>query len=84
MTLSTLLIQPINPYGIWFVRDLGSNAFYSILGLTGYLGVCLYSLVSHAMQPGARDKLNHMDALYGEPFLALVRKRAVEGSIFRA
>jgi len=27
-TLSRLLIQPINPYGIWLVRDLGSKAFY--------------------------------------------------------
>jgi ABC-2 type transport system permease protein len=41
-TLSTLLIQPINPYGIWFVRDLGSKAFYFLLGLTGYMVVFFF------------------------------------------
>jgi ABC-type uncharacterized transport system permease subunit len=41
-TLSTLLIQPINPYGIWFVRDLGSKAFYFLLWLTGYLVVFFF------------------------------------------
>lgn len=41
-TLSTLLIQPINPYGIWFVRDLGSKAFCFLLGLIGYMVVFLF------------------------------------------
>jgi len=41
-TLSTLLIQPINPYGIWFARDLGSKAFYFLLGLTGYMVVFFF------------------------------------------
>jgi ABC-2 type transport system permease protein len=36
-TLSTYLIQPINPYGIWFFRDLGSKTFFFVLGLLGYL-----------------------------------------------
>lgn len=34
--LSMLLIQPISPYEIWFFRDLGSKAFYFLLGLSGY------------------------------------------------
>jgi len=41
-TLSILLIQPINPYGIWFVRDLASKAFYFLLGLTGYMVVFFF------------------------------------------
>jgi ABC-2 type transport system permease protein len=41
-TLSTYLIQPINPYGIWFFRDLGSKTFFFLLGLLGYLVVCLF------------------------------------------
>jgi len=41
-TLSTLLIQPISPYGIWFVRDLGSKAFYFVLGLTSYVVVFFF------------------------------------------
>lgn len=42
-TLSNLLIQPMSPYGIWFVRDLGSKAFLFVLGLLGYLGVfCIF------------------------------------------
>jgi ABC-2 type transport system permease protein len=41
-TLSTYLIQPIDPYGIWFFRDLGSKTFFFVLGLLGYLVVCLF------------------------------------------
>lgn len=41
-TLSALLIQPINPYGIWFVRDLGSKTFCFLLGLSGYLIVFFF------------------------------------------
>jgi ABC-2 type transport system permease protein len=41
-TLSAYLVQPINPYGIWFFRDLGSKTFYFVLGLSGYLVVCLF------------------------------------------
>jgi ABC-2 type transport system permease protein len=41
-TLSTYLIQPINPYGIWFFRDLGSKTFFFALGLSTYLGLCLF------------------------------------------
>jgi len=41
-TLSTYLIQPINPYGIWFFRDLGSKTFFFVLGLSGYLVVCIF------------------------------------------
>ena len=43
-SLSTLLLQPISPYAIWFVRDLGSKAFFFILGLSGY--VVLFQAVS--------------------------------------
>lgn len=38
-TLSSMIIQPINPYAVWFVRDLGGKAFLFVLGLLGYLGV---------------------------------------------
>jgi ABC-2 type transport system permease protein len=41
-TLSGLLIQPISPYGIWFVRDLGIKLFYLTLGLAGYFIIFLF------------------------------------------
>jgi ABC-type uncharacterized transport system permease subunit len=41
-TLSMLLIQPISPYGIWFIRDLGGKAFLFLLGLGGYLVVFFF------------------------------------------
>jgi ABC-2 type transport system permease protein len=41
-TLSTYLIQPINAYGIWFFRDLGSKTFLFVLGLLGYLIVFFF------------------------------------------
>lgn len=41
-TLSSLLIKPINPYAIWFSRDLGSKAFLVMLGLLGYLTVFFF------------------------------------------
>lgn len=41
-TLSSYLIQPINPYGVWFFRDLGGKVFFFLLGLLGYGGVCLF------------------------------------------
>jgi ABC-2 type transport system permease protein len=41
-TLSSYLVQPINPYGIWFFRDVGSKTFFFALGLSGYLVVCLF------------------------------------------
>jgi ABC-2 type transport system permease protein len=41
-TLSSLLIQPISPYWIWFVRDLGGKAFLFLLGLAGYLVVFFF------------------------------------------
>jgi ABC-2 type transport system permease protein len=41
-TLSSYLIQPINPYGIWFFRDLGSKTFLFTLGLLGYLVFCFF------------------------------------------
>jgi ABC-2 type transport system permease protein len=41
-TLSSLLIKPINPYGVWFSRDLGNKAFLFMLGLLGYLTVFFF------------------------------------------
>jgi ABC-2 type transport system permease protein len=41
-TLSTYLLQPIHPYGIWFFRDLGSKTFLFALGLLGYLIVFIF------------------------------------------
>lgn len=35
-TLSFLFLQPISPYGIWLMRDLGGKAFYFLLGLASY------------------------------------------------
>jgi ABC-2 type transport system permease protein len=41
-TLSSLLIQPVSPYGIWFFRDFGSKIFLFTLGLLGYAVVCVF------------------------------------------
>jgi ABC-2 type transport system permease protein len=41
-TLSGYLIQPISPYGIWFVRDFGGKTFLFVLGLLGYVVVCIF------------------------------------------
>ena len=41
-TLSGMLVQPISPYGIWFVRDIGSKAFFLMLGLAGYLVIFFF------------------------------------------
>jgi len=41
-TLSTLLIKPMSPYGIWFVRDMGSKMFLFLLGLAGYLVILFF------------------------------------------
>jgi ABC-2 type transport system permease protein len=41
-TLSSLLLQPISPYVIWFIRDIGSKTFLFLLGLAGYLVVFLF------------------------------------------
>jgi ABC-2 type transport system permease protein len=41
-TLSTMLIKPFSPYWVWFVRDLGSKAFFFLLGLVGYFGVFFF------------------------------------------
>ena len=41
-TLSNLLVQPLNPYTVWFVRDLGTKAFYFLLGFAGYIVVFLF------------------------------------------
>ena len=41
-TLSGLLVQPMSPYAIWFVRDLGTKAFFFLLGLSGYVVVFFF------------------------------------------
>ena len=41
-TLSSLLIQPVHPYGVWFFRDLGNKAFLFLLGLAGYTVVFFF------------------------------------------
>ena len=38
-TLSNLLVTPINPYGVWLVRDLGTKLFLFMVGLAGYVVV---------------------------------------------
>jgi ABC-2 type transport system permease protein len=50
-TLSSLLIAPINPYAVWFVRDLGTKLFLFMVGLAGYTLVLFFfraHLVFHA------------------------------------
>lgn len=41
-TLSSLLVQPVHPYGVWFLRDLGNKAFLFLLGLAGYTVVFFF------------------------------------------
>ncbi len=41
-SLSFLFLQPISPYGIWFMRDLGSKAFYFLLGMASYTVVFFF------------------------------------------
>ncbi len=41
-SLSNLLVKPMSPYRIWFVRDLSMKSFYLVLGLVGYSVVFLF------------------------------------------
>ncbi len=41
-TLSFLFLQPVSPYGMWFMRDFGGKAFYFLLGLAGYAVVFFF------------------------------------------
>ena len=41
-SLSGMLIKPLSPYWIWFVRDFGSKSFLFTLGLLGYLLVFFF------------------------------------------
>lgn len=41
-SLSSYLIKPLHPYGIWFVRDLGTKSFFLSVGLMGYLVVGIF------------------------------------------
>jgi ABC-2 type transport system permease protein len=41
-TLSALLTQPIHPYAVWWVRDLGSKVFLFGLGLISYIFVWIF------------------------------------------
>jgi ABC-2 type transport system permease protein len=40
-SLSNLLIQPINPYWVWMLRDVAAKAFLGLIGLAGYAIVSL-------------------------------------------
>ncbi len=42
-SLSNLLVKPISPYWIWFLRDLSMKSFSLLLGLMGYAVVVLFS-----------------------------------------
>ncbi len=35
-TLSFLFLQPISPYGVWLIRDLGGKTFNFSMGIAGY------------------------------------------------
>ena len=41
-SLSNLLVKPINPYWVWFVRDLSSKTFFLVLGFVGYTVVFFF------------------------------------------
>ncbi len=41
-TLSFLFLQPVSPYGIWFMRDLGGKTFNLLLGMAGYGVIFLF------------------------------------------
>lgn len=41
-TLSGLLIKPLSPYAIWFIRDMGTKAFLLSIGLVGYVAVFFF------------------------------------------
>lgn len=54
-TLSFLFLQPISPYGVWFIRDLGGKAFYLLLGLVsfGLFAVFFRDYLILSLQPGS-------------------------------
>ena len=54
-SLSTMLVKPMSPYWMWFVRDLGTKSFLFSLGLLGYLFVCLFfrEYLVFSIGPGA-------------------------------
>jgi len=41
-SLSNMLVKPMNPYWIWFVRDLSMKSFYLVLGFLGYTVVFFF------------------------------------------
>jgi ABC-2 type transport system permease protein len=41
-SLSTMLIKPMSPYWIWFIRDFGTKSFLFVLGMMGYVLVCAF------------------------------------------
>jgi ABC-2 type transport system permease protein len=41
-TLSNLLAQPMHPYSVWLLRDLGTKGFLVVLGVIGYGVVSLF------------------------------------------
>jgi len=41
-SLSFLFLQPLSPYAVWFLRDLGGKAFYFLLGLASYAVVFFF------------------------------------------
>ena len=52
-TLSNLLIKPLNPYGMWFVRDMGTKLFLLSVGLVGYAVVFFFFRNHLIFQPDA-------------------------------
>ena len=41
-SLSNLLVKPISPYWMWFIRDLSMKSFYLVLGFLGYTVVFFF------------------------------------------
>ena len=41
-TLSSLLLKPLSPHGLWLFRDIGDKSFLFLMGLIGYAAVFMF------------------------------------------
>ena len=75
-TLSNLLIKPLSPYGIWFVRDLGTKTFLFSVGLIGY-AVVFFFFREYVI-------LTQSSFIYGLFILSLILAALLQFLIFEA
>ena len=75
-TLSALLTQPIHPYAVWWVRDLGSKLFFLALGLISYI-IIWFFFRQYILLPAAA----HYLALFG---VALALAAILQFLLFQA